>query len=149
MEVGDAFGVWPLLEIWGKVKTLNSLADALAVAAWAGHPKVEFLLDIFHIYKGGSPIEGLTLFNGRKIHTFHVHDYPDDPPRDRIEDRHRVYCGDGIAPLQTIFRTLRDTGFEGCLSFEVFNPTYWATNDALLVAKTSLEKLNAVIGSVE
>ena len=149
LEIGDTFGVWPLLEIWGKVKTLNSLADALAVAAWAGHPKTAFLLDIFHIYKGGSPVEGLALFNGRKIHTFHVHDYPADPPRDKIEDRYRVYCGDGVAPLRTIFRTLRDIGFEGCLSFEVFNPTYWETNDPVLVAKTGLEKLNAVVGSVE
>jgi len=31
------------------------------------------------------------------------------------------------------------------LSFEVFNPTYWETKDPLLVAKTALEKLNAVL----
>ncbi len=145
LEIGDRTGVWPLLEIWGKVKTLNSLSDALAVAAWAGHPKAEFLLDVFHLYKGGSPFEGLSLLNGKKIHAFHVHDYPADPPREKIEDRDRVYCGDGIAPLPSIFRTLRDIGFEGCLSFEVFNPTYWATNDPLLVTKTSLDKLNAVL----
>ena len=149
LEVGDSFGVWPLIEIWGRVKTLNSLSDALAVAAWSGHPKAGFLLDVFHIYRGGSPFEALALFNGRKIHTFHVHDYPADPPRDKIEDKHRVYCGDGIAPLRTIFQTLRDIGFEGCLSFEVFNPTYWATNDPVLVAKTSLEKINAVVKSAE
>jgi len=149
LEIGDTFGVWPLLEIWGSVKTLNSLADCMAVAAWADHPKAAFLLDVFHLYRSGCPFEGLSLLNGRKIHAFHVHDYPDDPPRDKIEDKHRVYCGDGIAPLTTIFRTLRDIGYEGCLSFEVFNPTYWATNDALLVAKTGLEKLNAVIGKVK
>lgn len=145
LEIGDKVGVWPALEIWGRVKTLNSLADCMAVAAWAGHPKAVLLLDVFHLYRGGSPFEGLALMNGRKIHTFHVHDYPADPPRDKIEDRHRVYCGDGVAPLTTIFRTLRDIGYEGCLSFEVFNPTYWETNDPLLVTKTSLEKLNAVI----
>jgi len=145
LEIGDTLGVWPLLEIWGRVKTLNSLSDALAVAAWTAHPKVNFLLDVFHIHKGGSPVEALALFNGRKIRTFHVHDYPADPPREQIEDNHRVYCGDGVAPLRTIFQTLRDIGFEGCLSFEVFNPTYWATNDPVLVAKTGLEKLNAII----
>ena len=145
LEIGDKMGVWPLLEIWGRVRTLNSLADALAVAAWSGHPKAEFLLDVFHLFRGGSPFEGLALLNGRKIYSFHVHDYPADPPRERMEDRHRVYCGDGIAPLTTIFQTLRDIGFEGSLSFEVFNPAYWETNDPLLVAKTSLEKLNAVL----
>ena len=145
LEIGDTFGVWPLLEIWGRVKTLNSLSDVMAVATWSGHPKAELLLDVFHLYRGGSPFEGLALVNGRKIHTFHVHDYPADPPREKLEDRHRVYCGDGVAPLTMIFQTLRNNGFEGCLSFEVFNQTYWETGDPLLVAKTSLEKLNAVI----
>jgi len=148
LEVGDTFGVWPLLEIWGKVATLNSLSDALAVAAWTEHSNVNFLLCVFHLYKRNSPIEALDLFNGRKIRTFHVHDYPAYPPRDQIEDNHRIYCGDGIAPLKTIFQTLRNIGFEGCLSFEVFNPTYWETNDPVLVAKTGLEKLNAVIESL-
>lgn len=149
LEIGDTIGVWPLLEIWGRVKTLNSLADCLAVAAWAGHPQAMLLLDVFHLYRGGSPIEGLSLVNGKKIHTFHVHDYPADPPRDKIEDNHRVYCGDGVAPLTTIFRTLRSIGFEGSLSFEVFNQTYWATNDPLLVVKTGLEKLESVISASE
>ncbi len=145
LEIGDKIGVIPQLEIWGKVKTLNSLADALAIAAWAGHPKAELLLDVFHLYRGGSPFEGLAMLNGRKMNTMHVHDYPADPPREKIEDRDRVYCGDGIAPLKAIFRTLCDIGFAGCLSFEVFNPSYWATGDPLLVAKTGLEKMKAAV----
>ena len=85
------------------------------------------------------------MLNGRKIGGFHVNDYPADPPREAMEDRHRLYCGDGIAPLPEIFRTLRNIGYEGSLSFEVFNPAYWETKDPLLVAKTGLEKLNAVL----
>jgi sugar phosphate isomerase/epimerase len=42
---------------------------------------------------------------------------------------------------------LRNIGYEGSLSFEVFNPTYRATNDPLLVARTGLEKLDAVLHS--
>jgi sugar phosphate isomerase/epimerase len=96
------------------------------------------------MYRGGSPFEGLTMLNGRKLSTFHVNDYPADPPREELVDRHRIYCGDGIAPLAEIFQMLRDIGYEGALSFEVFNPDYWATDDPLLVAKTALEKLNAI-----
>jgi sugar phosphate isomerase/epimerase len=145
LEIGDKIGVRVLLEIWGRVKTLNSLPEAVAIAAWTGHPKAELLLDVFHMYRGGSPFEGLALLNGRSIGMFHVNDYPADPPRESSEDRHRIYCGDGVAPLPMIFKTLNDIGYEGCLSFEVFNPTYRETNDPLLVAKTGLEKLNAVI----
>ena len=145
LKIGDEIGVVPILEIWGASQTLSSLSDAVAIAAWAGHPKAGFLLDVYHMFRGGSPFEGLALLNGRSLVMFHVNDYPADPPRERQEDRHRVYCGDGIAPLPMIFQTLRDIGYEGSLSFEVFNPTYWATNDPLLVAKTALEKLNAVL----
>jgi sugar phosphate isomerase/epimerase len=144
LEIGDATGVHPILEIWGAVKTLNSLSDAVAIAAWSGHPKAGLLLDAYHMYRGGSSFEGLALLNGRSVVMFHVNDYPADPPRESLEDRHRIYCGDGIAPLPMIIPTLRDIGYEGALSFEVFNPTYWATNDPLLVSKTALVKLNAV-----
>jgi sugar phosphate isomerase/epimerase len=145
LEIGDEFGVWPILEIWGAVQTLYSLSDALAIAAWVEHQKAGLLLDVYHMFRGGSPFEGLSLLNGRRIVMFHVNDYPAYPPREQQHDRHRVYCGDGVAPLAMIFQTLRDIGYEGSLSFEVFNPEYWATGDPLLVAKTGLEKLNAVL----
>ena len=147
LEIGGQIGVRPILEIWGAVRSINSLSDAVAIAAWSGHPKAGLLLDVFHMYRGGSPFEGLSLLNGRSIAMFHVNDYPADPPRERTGDQHRIYCGDGIAPLPMIFKTLRDIGYEGGLSFEVFNPTYRATNDPLLVAKTGLEKLNAILQS--
>jgi len=145
LEIGDGVGVWPCLEIWGAVQTLNSVSDAIAIAAWSGHPKAGLLLDVYHMYRGGSPFEGLSLLNGNAIVMFHVNDYPAEPPREQLQDRHRLYCGDGIAPWGKILPSLRTIGYEGSLSFEVFNQEYWATGDPLLVAKTGLEKLNAVL----
>ena len=146
LEIGDETGVYPTLEIWGAVQTLNSLPDAVAISTWAGHPRASLLLDVYHMFRGGSPFGGLMMLNGRRLSTFHVNDYPAEPPRERLEDRHRIYCGDGIAPLVDIFRMLHDIGYEGGLSFEVFNPDYWATGNPLLIARTALEKLNAVLG---
>ena len=147
LEIGDQIGVRPILEIWGAVRSINSLSDAVAIAAWSGHPKAGLLLDVFHMYRGGSPFEGLSLLNGRSIAMFHVNDYPADPPREQTSDQHRIYCGDGVAPLPMIFKTLRNIGYEGSLSFEVFNPVYRTTNDPLLIAKTGLEKLDAILQS--
>ena len=145
LEIGDETGVVPILEIWGASPTLSSLSDAVAIAAWSGHPKAGLLLDVYHMFRGGSPFESLSLLNGKAIAMFHVNDYPANPPREQQQDRHRIYCGDGVAPLSKIFQMLRDIGYEGSLSFEVFNQEYWATDDPLLVAKTGLEKLNAVL----
>jgi 2-keto-myo-inositol isomerase len=89
----------------------------------------------------------LGMLNGRAMPAFHINDYPADPPRERIEDAHRVYPGDGIAPLGQILRTLRDIGFSGYLSLELFNREYWK-QDAFEVARTGLEKTRAAVAAM-
>jgi len=143
-EIGQQEGVYPQLELWGFSKTLSRLGEAAFVGIEAAHPKACFLLDVYHIYKGGSEFEGLKMFAGRRMFNFHVNDYPAEPPRDKINDAARVYCGDGVAPLADIFRTLRDNGYRGALSLELFNPNYWK-QDGLEVARTGLEKTKAAV----
>lgn len=145
-ELGQAEGILPQLELWGFSKTLCRLGEVAFVGIEAAHPQACFLLDIYHIYKGGSDFEGLAMFVGGRMHNFHVNDYPGDPPRATINDAHRVYPGDGVAPLKKIFRTLRDVGYRGVLSLELFNRDYWK-QDAFEVAKTGLEKTKAAVAS--
>jgi 2-keto-myo-inositol isomerase len=78
-EVGQAEGILPQLELWGFSKTLSRLGEVSFVAVEAAHPQACFLLDIYHIYKGGSDFEGLAMFASRRMHNFHVNDYPDLP----------------------------------------------------------------------
>ena len=59
-----------------------------------------------------------------------MNDYPAKPPRSEITDAHRVYPGDGVAPLASMLRDLRRIGFRGVLSLELFNRDYWK-QDAL------------------
>ena len=73
-----------------------------------------------------------------------MNDYPADPPRESISDRHRVYPGDGVAPLTQILQTLVSTGFNGVLSLELFNPTYWE-QDSAVVVETGLAKMKAAV----
>ena len=145
LELGRQAGVIPQLEIWGSAQTLGTVGEAAYVACRADHPDACLLLDAFHMYRGGSGFECLKLLNGAKMHAFHVNDYPDDPPREEINDSHRVYPGDGVCPLSSVLRTLYDTGFRGMLSLELFNRDYWK-QDALTVAKTGLEKTQAAVG---
>ena len=96
--------------------------------------------DVYHTYKGGSNFDGLKLIPGSFLQTFHMNDYPADPPRETIRDEHRVYTGDGIAPISDILKGFRQVGAAPVLSLEVFNKTYWK-QDALEVAKTGLRKM--------
>jgi sugar phosphate isomerase/epimerase len=144
LEIGGQTGVTPALEIWGPSRNLSRLGEAAFVAIESGHPKACLLLDAYHIYKGGSDFHGLKLFSNRALPVFHMNDYPADPPRETIQDRHRIYPGDGVAPLSQILRDLYDNGGGTVLSLELFNPTYWK-QDALTVAKTGLEKMKAAV----
>ncbi len=143
-DLGDTMGVEPQLELWGFSKTLSRIGEVAYVAAESGHPKAGILLDVYHIYKGGSDFNGLKLLNGGSIHVFHMNDYPDTPARDKIGDQHRVYPGDGIAPLDQFFRDLLAIGFRGALSVELFNRGYWK-QEPLEVAKTALAKTKAAV----
>lgn len=142
--LGQEMGVLPQLELWGFAKTLSRLGEVAFVGTEAAHPAACYLLDAYHIYKGGSDFGGLAMFPGTRMFNFHINDYPADPPRATIGDKHRVYPGDGIAPLNDILRTLRDIGYRGALSLELFNPDYWK-QDAFEVLKTGLEKTRAAV----
>ena len=137
-------GVVPQVEVWGFSKTLGRLGEAAMVAIETGHPKACILPDVFHLYKGGSPLEGIRLLCPAAIHVFHVNDYPAQPAREKLTDADRVYPGDGVAPYKTLLRDLRKGGFRVMLSLEVFNREYWK-QDPLTVARTGFEKLKALV----
>jgi sugar phosphate isomerase/epimerase len=144
LELGDKMGVVPQVELWGFSKALSRLGETVFVALESGHPQACILLDIYHLYKGGSNFQGLRFLSGSAMHVLHCNDYPADPPRTAITDAQRVYPGDGVGPLKDIMRDLRAIGYRGFLSLELFNRDYW-NQDALLVARTGLEKMRAQV----
>jgi 2-keto-myo-inositol isomerase len=144
LELGDQFGVVPQAEIWGFSKSLNKLSVGAMIAVESGHPKACVLPDVFHLYKGGSDFRGIRLLSANAMHNFHLNDYPASPPRDKASDADRVYPGDGVAPLEQLFRDLRDIGYRGSLSIELFNRELWK-QDPKVVATTGLKKLKAAV----
>lgn len=144
LELGDQMGVIPQVEVWGFSKSLSRLGESMFVAIESGHPQACLLPDVYHIYKGGSDFTGLGLLSGSAIQVFHVNDYPADPPRETINDSHRVYPGDGVAPLSEIFRMIHQAGFRGVVSLELFNKDYWQ-QDPLVVAQTGLRKTKEAV----
>ena len=144
LELGEQTGVTPVLELWGFSQTLSRLSEVIYCATEAAHPRACLLLDSYHLYKGGSDFSGLQLLSGAALPVFHINDYPASPARAQIDDSHRVYPGDGVAPLGDLFRTLNAIGFRGFLSVELFNPIYWQQPPEQ-VARTSLEKTRAAV----
>jgi sugar phosphate isomerase/epimerase len=148
-DLGAQIGVIPEVELWGFSKPLHRLSEVVFVAVQSAHPQACILPDIYHLYKGGSDFDAVKLLSGKAIGIFHMNDYSSKLPPEKITDADRVYPGDGDAPLKQTLRTLRAIGYKGLLSLELFNREYWK-QDALVVAKTGLEKMKAAVkGSLE
>ena len=145
LDLGKNFEVTPIVEVWGFSKNLQTLADAAHVAIGANHPDAAILADVYHLHKGGSGFAGLRLLGPGALPVLHMNDYP-DKPREALSDADRVYPGDGVAPLATILRTLRDSGAKTALSLELFNRDYWKLDPAT-VATTGLAKMRAAVAS--
>lgn len=147
LELGDQTGVVPHLEMWGFSQNLNRLSDVLYVATESGHPSARVLLDIYHLYKGGSSLDSLFLVGKPGMEIFHVNDYLANTSPAAITDADRVYPGDGVAPIRRVLQTISSPDRPLIISLEVFNKNYYA-QDALQVAKTALAKMKAVTTGV-
>jgi sugar phosphate isomerase/epimerase len=143
LEIGDKTGVVPQLEMWGFSKNLSRVSEVMYVALESGHPSAKVLLDIFHLYKGGSSINTLPLINTSSLEILHLNDYAANLPASTITDADRIYPGDGIAPVRRVLQILKNQNKPLIISLEVFNKNYYK-QDALIVAKTALEKMKAV-----
>ncbi len=146
LKIGKSLGVTPMVELWGPSATLHRLGELMYVVVESGDPDAALLLDVYHIYRGGSSFNGLGLVDGNAVKVLHMNDYP-DIPREKIGDKDRVYPGDGIAPIPSILKTMIDSGFSGVLSLELFNPTYWEDDIENVLAK-GISSMKAAVAQI-
>jgi sugar phosphate isomerase/epimerase len=144
LEMGEKVGVQPLLELWGTHPVLGPLSHGIYVSVAAGRPDASLLLDVFHLYKSGTPFAALKQINGAALHVMHLNDYPQAADSSTLNDSNRIYPSDGVAPLAQIFRDMRDNGFRGYFSLELFNREYW-TKSADENLKTAIDKIRAAV----
>ena len=147
LDLGRKTGVMPQLEFWGAARSLYHLGQALMIAAAADDPDAKLLADVYHLFRGGSGFDGLRMLRGDKMELFHMNDYPGNIPREEQTDAHRVYPGDGVAPMKQIISILNEMGGVKVLSLELFNRDYWE-RDALEVASTGLQKMKDLVAEV-
>ena len=147
LELGDQSGVVPNLELWGFSKNLGRVSETMYVLLESGHPSARVLLDIFHLYKGGSSLETLPLINKSAVEILHINDYPASKQPATIVDADRIYPGDGVAPIRKVLQILKSPDRPLVISFEVFNKGYYS-QDPLEVTKTALAKMKTVTKGV-
>src|SRR4029434_184030 len=90
LELGEKMGVSPLLELWGTHPVLGPLSHGIYVTVATGRTDASLLLDVFHLYKSGTPFTALKQINGASLHVMHLNDYPQAADPVSLNESHRL-----------------------------------------------------------
>ncbi len=127
------------LEPIGRTKLMGGPKAALDIAARSGRGNVGIMMDTFHYYLSQVPDADILSIPRDKLLIVHVND-SEDRPISELQDKHRVHVGQGILPLDHDLQLWRQLGYDGYLSVEIFNESYWEmpVDTVVSTAKTSL-----------
>lgn len=143
LDLGISLGVRPAMEYLGFAEDVKSIADALRIMDGSGHPEATIVLDPFHDFRGGAGHEDIARLTAGRVAVSHFDDAPGDPLPGEQHDPDRVLPGEGVIDLKRYCALLRQIGYEGWVSLELFREDLWQ-RDPLEVAKLGLEKMKAV-----
>ena len=124
-QIAASYGVHLALEFIQKTPFVSCLDTAIRLVRKADHPNVGVLLDIFHLCVGTSKLIDIERLQAGELKFVHLSD-AHDLPRELLQDRHRVWLGEGIFPLERILSMIEATGYEGYASLELFDQAVWA-----------------------
>ncbi|HEV3166929.1 MAG TPA: sugar phosphate isomerase/epimerase [Isosphaeraceae bacterium] len=144
VRLGEQAGVAPSMEFLGFVDGVKSVAAAWAIASGSGAARPTIVADVFHMVRGGGSIDDLLTIKGEHLAHFHINDVPATPPALQQTDADRVLPGEGAVDLRRVIANLRQIGYRGPLSLELFNRALWA-QDPVEVCRVGLERVRAVV----
>ncbi|WP_026559809.1 2-keto-myo-inositol isomerase [Bacillus sp. J37] len=139
-------GVKIALEFVGHPQcTVNTFGQAYDIVEAVGRGNVGLVLDAFHFHAMGSNLEDLKKADVSKIFIFHIDD-TEDFPIGFLTDEDRVWPGLGAIDLESMLDILKDKGYSGPASVEIFRPEYYQL-DAEEAIKTAKETTLEVISN--
>ncbi len=135
-------GVKIAIEPLGRHPFIPGPREALEVIERAGHDSLGLMMDFFHYYKSGVPLEDIRAIPTELLLIVHVDDCEDLPPAD-LTDGHRLYMGEGVLPLKDMMGILREKGYSGALSVEIFREEYWEKDpvEISVAAKAAYDRM--------
>ena len=116
---------------WCSVRTPRA---AFEIIQKVDRENVGLTIDAAHFYCGGGLATEINQLDPARIFAFHLDDL-EDSPKEAISDGTRLLPGHGVVPLDDICSRLRDIGYSGACSIELFRPEYWDWDPGILAVK--------------
>ena len=145
LEIGRKAGVRPTFEYISFFKSAWKLEHAWQVVQAVNDPDATLILDAFHNWNSQSSLDLLRGIPVERISHYHIDDA--DPKKAPLTqtDPDRVMVGDGQIDLKTEVQILKDKGYHGTVSLELFNRELWA-KDPAEVLKVGYERMRELLG---
>ncbi len=145
LEIGRQIGVKPTFECISFFGSISRLDQAWQIVRQVDDPDATLVLDAFHTWNGGGPPDVLRQIPANRISHYHFNDAARDIPAGRQTDPDRVMPGEGAIDLAAEVRVLREIGYQGTVSLELFNRRLWQ-QDPAEVLRAGIERMRAVLG---
>ncbi|WP_062306987.1 sugar phosphate isomerase/epimerase family protein [Alicyclobacillus sendaiensis] len=106
-DLAARYGMWVHFEFFNRAETnlINTVEEAVSFVQELGHPRVDLLVDFYHLVQNGEPVRELHRARGR---IGYVH----------VADEERKWPGSGSLPVREWFAALREIGYQGPISIE-------------------------------
>lgn len=144
LQLGTQIGVRPTFEYISFFRSISSLPQAWQVVQATCDPRATVIVDAFHSYNSRSTLDDLRSVPGDRISHYHIDDAAPDKPAGQQTDPDRVMPGDGPIDLLAELRVLRDIGYRGAISLELFHPQLWQEKPQD-VLRRGYERLQALL----
>ena len=106
---------------WCSVRTPRA---AFEIIQKCERDNVGLTIDAAHFFTGGGLISEFDGLEPERIFAFHLDDL-EDTPKEAVRDSTRLLPGLGVIPLDDICAHLKQIGYSGSCSVELFRPEYW------------------------
>jgi 2-keto-myo-inositol isomerase len=124
-DLAVPYGIKIAVEFVGHPQcTVNTFGQAYDIVEAVNRDNVGLVFDCFHFHAMGSKLEDLQRADGSKIFILHIDD-TEDFPIGFLTDDDRVWPGEGAIDLDTLLSTLKEIGYQGVVSVELFRPEYY------------------------
>jgi 2-keto-myo-inositol isomerase len=142
----EEHGVKIAIEPLGRHPLIPGPKEALEILNRAEHDALGLMMDTFHYYKSGVDLETIRQIPIEKLLVVHVNDC-EDRPLEELSDKHRLHMGEGVIPLKAMLGILKEKGYAGALSVELFREEYWQ-QDPLAISKAAKQALDRTLAAL-
>ena len=144
LEIGREEGIKPTFEYISFFKSVHTLRRAWEIVQETNDPDATLILDAFHNWNSDSTTQDLKDIPLDRISHYHIDDADPQKPALTQTDPDRVMPGDGQIDLQTEIKLLKEKGYDGTVSLELFSQ-YWWDKDPKETLRVGYERVAEIV----